>query len=617
MPNAGFILWSQILPKIIFKYSIFFLILFASINLCFAQTPAKAMNSGLEKFRAGNYSQALPLFRQASVVSPDNPYADEALFLTGKTLVRLERYTEASAVVDAFYRQFPASEYFEYVRLLKSEILFAKDDYHPAYIELIQLFTDCSNLTLKKYLQTKLDLLFTGMAQSELLYLQDKLDNNEKSVLDKYLGNNSSHTKIALVYHPDDSSAASIISGLQAALSLNQPKEKSDPYQLLFIELDGAPLQQYFQVKALSNQSVAAVVCLTTGVDALMNASAASDLKIPFYILKDDTPDLCKIAPNIWQLAPDLAYLGKSFADFAFKNLGLRRFATLAPLDDPRETLTETFIKEISDLGGEVAASEWYYTHSQDLGGSFKNIRRVGYKIDFSDSLKTLKSKNLLLFEKSEDYPIPTKNRIEAGDAFYTVDTLTASLIDKLWTHHLKKQRSLLRFNRAEIDSNDIAISCYHGFLFPFNQEEADMYINQFAFYNLKTDLLGLASSFNAEILAKHHSHLKNLIVASWNNGERNSDNYRRLNDIFISLKNRPPDQEEILGYDAMNFLLQILLNKNKARPSADKNISYTGINYNFNFSNGNRFNQSVNFFRFDGTNLMPIKPKNSLSEKK
>ena len=604
------------LQKLSLTFTFLFLIFFVAVQLCPAQTHAKLINSGLEKFRAGSYSQALPLFRQASIISADNPYADAALYLTAKTLIRLQRYTEASAAVQSFAQHFPASPYLKFIRLLDAEILFAKNDLRPAYINLIELYSNDPDSTFKSYLLTKLDPLLAALSQPELLALKEDLVPACQPVIDKYLKNRPSSNLIAVIYSPEDSSAAHIISGLQVALNLNQPKIANNPLELRFIEHSGSQLEQFFQVKELYNEALTAVICLTAGPSALLDAAAGSNLQIPLFILRDNTPGLWKIGDNIWQLSPDLTFMGQKFADFVYDDLQMKRFVTLAPLDDPRMAFAEAFISRINHLGGEVAASEWFYTNAQDLGGSFKNLRRIGFKLAFFDSLNTLKAQNRLFFNRTEDFPLPERYRIAFNDSFFTIDSLTDINLEKLWEHHSKKQRSLSRFNRIEIDSNDVALDCFDGFLFPFNLDEADMYINQFAFYNLKTNLLSLASSFTPEILSKHRSHLKNLKTVAWSNTDRTSDKYLRLIDIFISLKGRPPQDEEILGYDSMNFLLFYLRNRQKVHSFSQDTLAFKGVNYNFIFPPGLRANQSVNFFDFDGVIFVNIKSRNSLSEK-
>lgn len=583
--------------------SIFTCSVFGNVN------PQRNLKRGLAEFKQGRYQQALELFVEITKLREGNDYRDAALFLCAKTSLRLNDYERALGFIRVLSSDYPQSEYNELAGYLKAEALYGLKQDFQAYLALFGLLHDCGDPEIKALAREKITLLIPQADKSELIKLKRLIDSEGREILDEISGIQAHKNKILLLTSPADSMAAQTIQGMLFSLDLYKKETGNKDPVIEVIEMQRPALQQYFQVRDFALEPVKAVVCLSTGSDALIQTVAGSWLNIPLFILNDDTPDLWKISDNIWQLHPDQRIMGTALAEYAVKGMDLHRFITMAPLNDSRVHFAEGFITKAEELEAEIAGQEWFYTESEDLGRNFQALRRIGFRIAFDDSLTSLLEIDSLFFSLETEYPIPDSLRIEVDSLSFTIDTLSQELMDSLWIRNVQEGKELARFQRVEVDSNDIPLSCFDGFVFPLEEEETDMYINQFAFYNLKTEMFSLAESFKPHILEKHRSHLKNLKVIDWSKRSRNNDAFYLLSDRYYAAYNRPPEDDEVLGYDTLNFILNVMADERGFNSMNRDELSFRGANYDFIFPPGARCNHSVNFFEFNGWSFVPMPP--------
>ena len=483
---------------------------------------------------------------------------------------------------------------------------------------LFDLFRDCTDPELKALAREKITLLIPQIDKADLIKLKRFLNYEGREFLNDVTGTQSKKNKIVVLKNPADTLAAQIIGGMMFSLDVYKQETGFVDPVIEVVELDGPELEQYFQVRDFALQPINSVICLSAGMDALIQAVAGSWLNVPVFILNDDTPDLWKISDNIWQLHPDQRIMGTAMGEYAVKGMGLQRFITMAPLNDSKLHFAEGFVNEIKELGADIAGQEWFYSKAEELGRNFQALRRIGFRIAFDDSLNRLIETDSLFFEIEKEFSIPDSLRIPVDSLYFTVDSLSREIMDELWLDHVKAHKELARFQRVEVDSNDIPLYCFDGFVFPLDEDETDMYINQFAFYNLKTEMFSLADAFKPRSLEKHRNHLKNLKVVDWSNRNRNNDAFYLMSDKYYAKYNRPPENEEVLGYDTMNFILNMLTDERRFNSPISEELSFVGANYDFIFPPGSRCNHSVNIFEFNGWSfvMMPdIPPDSTIAE--
>ena len=560
------------------------------------------LRRGLMSFNEGNYDQALANFELLAKIEKGNSHIDTGLYLTAKTNIRMKYFISAQDALDELRSRFPNSIYLDYAEYLEAEILYAQKKDMLAYQKLFYLHGQCKIPELKTLAKEKLTLLLKGMSVEKLTAMRSKAGEDGRNFIDELLFEKGQKNKIIILTVPEDTSAVFYVDGIQLALNLYREQSGSDSLELAVIETPTQLLDEYLTVKSLADQPIKAVISLNTGTSSLIAAAAGSGLDVPFFILRDDTPDMWKIGDNIWQLQTDLASMGAALADFAVEVMDLDRFVTLAPLDDSRIHFAEAFIRRAEELEVEIAGQEWYYTESLDLGNNFKSLRRIGFRYAFDDSLITLLEQDSLYISLEDTLLIPDSLRIPVDSLYFTVDSLSDTLLNQLWSNYQKSMIELARFQRVEVDSNDIPLSCFDGFIFPLEADEVDMYVPQFAFYNFKTNLFSVLSAFPPAMLEKYGHYLTGLKVVGWGRRDRSSPAFSLLTDRFYAFKGDTPTDEEVLGYDAMNLVLNLTSMQNEDNIEMhQEELYFQGVSCDFIFPPGKRNNQSVNFYEFNG----------------
>ncbi|NQS98678.1 MAG: hypothetical protein HQ591_09500 [candidate division Zixibacteria bacterium] len=589
------------------KYVIVISLIIASSPLLsvFAQgttAPLTLLRQGLMSFNKGNYNQALADFEQLTGFEMENPYLDAGFYLTAKTNIRIKHFISAQNAVDELRLRFPNSIYLDYAEYLEAEILYAQKKDLLAYKNLFYLYGKCSVPGLKSLAKDKLTLLLKGMNTGQLMKIRSKVGKDGRDFIDELLTKKGMKSKIIVLTAPEDTTAELFVNGIELALNLYREQSGSDELELTVIETPQRLLDEYLTVKNLNEQSVVAVISLNTGTSSLITAAAGSALDVPFFFLMDNTPDIWKTGDNIWQLQPDLASMGAALADYTVRAMGVERFVTIAPLDDSRIHFAEAFIRRAEVLEVEIAGQEWYYTDALDLGNNFKTLRRIGFRCAFDDSLITLLEQDSLYIPLEDSLLIPDSLIIPVDSMYFTVDSLSDTLLNQLWSNYQKSMIELARFQRVEVDSNDIPLSCFDGFVFPLAADEIDMYVPQFAFYNFKTNLFSVLSAFPPAVLEKYGHYLTGLKVVGWGRRDRSHPAFSLLTDRFFTFKGDAPTDEEVIGYDAMNLILNLTSMQYQAKLGEHKEeLSFQGVSYDFIFPPGKRNNQSMNFYEFDG----------------
>lgn len=569
--------------------------------------PEQLLKAGLTFFKRGDYEEALARFRSLKGLGKDNPYGDAVLYLEAKTLIRMQRYDEAEEVIRNFFSQYLQSRYYQYVKYLLAEVYYAKGYERNCILWLLELVSGETDSDLRKLAESKLEFLIEKKSPGELDYYREQTSSAGRYFLDKTAKKFFAKGTIFLLISSGDSAGLELAGGMRKALELYQMKTGTASPALEIVDAGQNSFEAVMAVKKLSeNEEVKIIVSALSGEQSIAAAAASNCLSQPFCAVFDDTPDLWKIGNNIWQLSPDKVTMGRAFARFAVEILNCRRFAVLAPLDTPSRTLAEAFIQTADSLEVEMPACEWYYTESSDLGKYFENIRRVGFRCDFADSLKLLAEKDSLLLDSTYAIILPDSCCQLTEEGLYKIDSLYIEIEDLLWKKYQDTLKYKARFQRIKVDSNDIRLDCFDSFLFLFPPQNADMYIPQFAFYNFKTHFLCEASSFSVSSLAKYQQYFDNLTAVIWGQADRSSVEFITFNSEYLQVSDRAPSDNELLGLDVMNFILR-LSHTPAGFGALGEDFSYDGVGWDFEFKAGAQSNQSIKFLYLEDDVLRPF----------
>lgn len=277
----------------------------------------------------------------------------------------------------------------------------------------------------------------------------------------------------------------------------------------------------------LARQSVRddSVIALVGGLDpaesAVLAAVAEAD-RIPFVTTACGVEGVAAVGRYVFQGRANYGIIGQKLARYAISDLDLHRFAILVPMNQEGLQLAGGFKREVDEAGDEILAEEVYYPGTKDLRSYFARIRDIGLRRVFDDSLRLFFDLNGCLLIDSVKYFPPADllapNLPPPGLEFSpdedTTLTLSDNLLDSLWITGHEKMRKWMMETEQEIDSLEIPIDVFDGFLLVVEQDMVEMVAPQFARANLNTQLLGGETWADRAALSKVGNYLNGLIFA-------------------------------------------------------------------------------------------------------
>jgi branched-chain amino acid transport system substrate-binding protein len=260
-----------------------------------------------------------------------------------------------------------------------------------------------------------------------------------------------------------------------------------------------------------------------------------------------------------FQVNSDLENRGHLLAEYAYEQLGLKTFATLAPADNYGKDISDSFTSTVDQFGGKIIAQKWYYADAKDLSRQFKSIRDLGFKLSNKDSL----------------------------------------------VRHYMKELDDFKFEKVPVLSID-------GVFFPCYTQDIQYIAPQFAFANIKAQIFGGEYWYDFEKLRSNQSYLEEMIFCSgYYVDETNPEFIKFRNDFRIIMK-RTPEVMEFYGYDAMRVLADAIAHKQTTREGIRDHLdnleNFPGIRGPITFKGNNRVNAEVRILTFKNGRIEPLR---------
>ena len=293
--------------------------------------------------------------------------------------------------------------------------------------------------------------------------------------------------------------------------------------------------------------------------------------------------ELRSLSSNLIQLSIPMDITVQKLARYAQDSLKLKRFATVAPIDDYFIRMTKMFVQKQEQMDNTIVSQQWYYPGDQDITPRFKALKRIGVKLTYQDSV---------LAEDS---------------------TLTQQVIDSLYAQYQKEQREYLDETNTKVDSADILVKSINGLFMPLYADDISMVASQYAYWNIQGQVLGNADWYDSEALKKNRNYINGLIFVSDGYLNKESWDYRKFRNDFRDTYKRTPEKFEIIGFDSFNFILSALEGapKNISRNDFFKRIKsaplYNGVYRNFEVGK-KRFNDATRILKFTYGQILPLK---------
>ena len=239
--------------------------------------------------------------------------------------------------------------------------------------------------------------------------------------------------------------------------------------------------------------------------------------------------DLDQLTDKFFQLNSSVAFQAEYLARYAIDSLKLKRFATFAPLDNYFIKMVAKFAENVQHNGGEIVDQEWYYPGDQDVNKPFMNLKRIGLRLAFADSVRKIKP------------------------------TLRQDQVDSLYKKYQESEEEKIRESNVKIDSADIAVKSIDGIFIPIFKQDLKFIAPQLAYSNIQAQYIGNGDWYDPDELKKNKNYINGLIfIADGYYNEESWDFKKFRNDYRMSTK-KTPTIYNILGYDCCRYMLQAL----------------------------------------------------------
>jgi len=254
--------------------------------------------------------------------------------------------------------------------------------------------------------------------------------------------------------------------------------------------------------------------------EAAALAAASTDSKTTFLSTVASEPGLASIGPNVIQGRPDQRKVGEALAKYAIKDLQLRRFAIVAPVDLSLHQIAEGFREAVVEGGGEILSEAAYYPGLIDFAAPFKQIREAAVRRSFDDSLSYVYESSGALLLDDVSY-LPSGADLQAVEAPTTTGMeftgeyrLSRSFLDSLWQENYRRARRWMEATGKEIDSVLIPTPALDGVLIIIEPSLIEIVSPQLARYNLNKHLFGNDAWGDRDLLRRVARYVEGMVLA-------------------------------------------------------------------------------------------------------
>jgi len=557
----------------------------------------------LSDYLAKNYRAAFAGFESLCNAGIVHQRMTAALLMAGKSLYQMKRYTFALPYFTRLINEYPQSNYVDDAYFARAASQYQAQQYLPAAKDLcwildgsrVRLLRNKSQQFAVFIMRQKLSLSdlqtlynsVNGAASAAMVsvqlakkYLLLGEPKNAVSVLSSYkrkFGSNAYSAQIENLIQQAESNSAQVVkvgvilplTGINSDIGLSilrgirfgETESDSNGGTRVEVLVRDSGSNMVKAIHALKNlveaERVRAIIgdlesSLTAGIGAL---AAERDVALIAPAATENA--VASVGPTVFQLNSDLEQKGRSLADYAYNELGLRTFGTLAPADDYGQQLTSSFSTRIDELGGRIISQQWYYPDYADglsLTRQFTNIREAAFKFDSTDVEEMIKTAK------------------ERGD---------------------------------DLKERDIPVLSIDGMFLPVYSEDLPYVAPQFALHNIRTQILGGEYWDDLEILTRPQvqKYIDGVVFISDFFPDDRSREFRRFRTEFRLKMKTSPERWEVFGYDAYKLIGQAVRNGAHSGREISQYLAeieaYQGMKGLISFKGNRRVNKEVNFLQF------------------
>jgi branched-chain amino acid transport system substrate-binding protein len=557
-------------------------------------------SNGVNEFRTGNYEAATRTFERLLNGYPVHQRITAVYIMLGKSYYKTSKFTKAVTVLNELMTKYPTSNYVDdahytlaychyqlgqYVASLKEFLNVADYGKEKKLVErsrTMAIKVIDNNISTNEIQQLK-DTV-TGEISSAILTIkhsQRLLDQGDREkAISLLVAFTQQQSKNSYLDHVKDmlkkahinaaaqevtvgvilplsgdyaEQAKSVLAGIYyAQKKFNNSSEMKANLVVKDSEGDMVKVVKSSQELSRDNRVIAIIGDLerdnTIAISAVLDKS-----NIPLIAPTTSGNGVTSLNDYTFQINSDHETRGRLLAQYAIEKLGLNTFATLAPADNYGKDMTDSFTATVDQLGGKIIAQKWYYSDAKDLKRQFQSIREIG----------------------------------------------------------LEAEENVFNFRSTDKEKEDVPVTSIDGIFFPCYTEEIQYIAPQFAFANIKAQIIGGEYWYDADKLRNSQKYIEGIVFCSgYYFDETNTDYIKYRNDFRIMMK-RTPEVLESYGYDAMNVILDAIANKQITRGDVNNYLDnledFKGLRGPISFKNTNGANSRIRILTYRNGRIEPL----------
>lgn len=560
-------------------------------------------SQGVSEYQRGEYQKASRTFESLMNNYPAHQRITIVYVMLGKSYYRMKEYKKAISIFDDLIKKYPDSRYVddaqylsgfchyqqgEYIAALKRFLTVADKGSNKKLVERSRnaaLRIIDNNLTLSEIQQLKES--SSGDASSAILTIklaQRLLEADERgkaiATLQQFVQHQTTNPYLPMVRDMlkraniaestdeimigvllpltgeySDQAKAMLAGIMYAQKKFNSQSAVKINLVVKDTEGDMVKLVQVTQELARDERIVAVIGELERDKTATA-AALLSHTNIPLIVPATAGSGITTLNEFTFQVNGDLETRGRALASYAITQMGLKTFATLAPADNYGKAMTDAFTATVDELGGKIVAQKWYYGSTQDLKRQFQSIRDLGKQL-----------------QPSEPVPLPRSRDKEEGD---------------------------------------IPVTSIDGIFFPCYTEEIQYIAPQFAFANIRAQIIGGEHWYDLDKLRANQNYVDGIIFCSGYYFDETSTDFIKFRNDFRILMKRTPEVMESYGYDAMRILTDAVAHqqftREKIKEHLDNLENFPGLRGPISFKGNNRINSQIRILTYRGGRLEALR---------
>jgi ABC-type branched-subunit amino acid transport system substrate-binding protein len=532
------------------------------------------LEKNIDLYKAGKYEKAEQNFNLIIDRIPNSVFITINYLMWAKSKYKLQDYKGALKISQDFLSAYPESEYRDDMLLVQGNSYFRLNRFETAvqaWLRAISISNDeiliqklglqITNTVRYKFDKPTFERVYAGLASADARLLfqialaENEIQQGDKSKAEQIINNalhdspDSRFTRRAeSLLTGEDMGKNEMSLGLLLPLSGGNEKigneikegfdfafqdyvqQNNSDLKLIVIDYGDELITAIQAYKQLAkNKGVLAVLGPIENDISAACAALSEYESLPIISPTATETDLTQLTHKFFQLNSSVSLRAEYLAHYAIDSLKLRRFATFAPLDNYFMKMVAKFVEDVQHNGGEIIDQEWYYPGDQDVNKQFMNLKRLGLRLAFADSVLKL-------------YPAWRQDQV-----------------DSLYRKYQDSQYQKIREDNIKIDSADIAVKAIDGIFVPIFKQDLKFIAPQIAYSNIQAQYLGNGDWYDPDELKKNKNYINGLIFIS--DGYLNEENwdYKKFRNDYRMLTKKTPTIYNLVGYDCCRYMLRAL----------------------------------------------------------